>query len=59
MKIKVSCEVIYDTQDVINDLSNDYPNDSFSEDDAKTMIYQWIKDDFEPTMLDYKVEEIA
>lgn len=57
MKIKAICEVEYDTEDVLNDLRHDYPNESWDETDAKSMIYSWIKDDFGGTLMDYRIEE--
>jgi hypothetical protein len=58
MKIKAICEIEYDVKDVMRDYKNDYPDVDFGIDDAKSMIHQWIKDDFGCLLMDYKVEEI-
>lgn len=57
MKIKAICEVEYDTKEVLDDLKNDYPDESWDIDDAKSMIYSWIKDDFGSIHMDYRIEE--
>ncbi len=58
LKIKATCVVEYDVEDVVRDFKNDYPNTNFGIDDAKDMIHQWIKDDFQCLLMEYKVEEI-
>lgn len=58
MKIKAICEVTYDVEDVLTDLQSEYPDESWGMDDAKSMIYQWIKDDFGSILMDYRIEEI-
>ena len=57
-KIKATCVVEYDAEEVLEDLSKDYPDESWDINDAKSMIHRWIKDDFGCILMDYKVEEI-
>lgn len=57
-KIRAVCEVVYDIEDVLNDLRNDYPDDKWDEDDARLMIYNWLKDDFSNIHMEYRIEEI-
>ena len=42
----------------MNDFSEDYPNEEFTETDARDMIHKWIKDDFENTFAEVRIEEI-
>lgn len=59
MKIKASATIEYDVNEVLDDLRKDYPEDQFDINDAKTMIYQWIKDDLNTNdLLEVKIEEI-
>lgn len=46
MKIKASATIEYDADEVLADLRKDYPDEQFDINDARTMIHQWIKDDF-------------
>ena len=58
MKIRATCTVEYDPQEVLKELNQDYPDGSWDMDYAKGMIHQWIKDDFGCILMEYKVEEI-
>ena len=59
MKIKASAVIEYDADEVLGDLRKDYPDDQFDINDAKTMIYQWIKDDFRTNdLIEIQIEEI-
>lgn len=59
MKIKASATIEYDAHEVLADLQKDYPDDQFDINDAKTMIYQWIKDDFRTNdLIEIQIEEI-
>lgn len=59
MKIKASAVIEYDADEVLADLQKDYPEDQFDINDAKTMIYQWIKDDFRTNdLIEIQIEEI-
>jgi hypothetical protein len=57
MKITASATITYDTDDVLSELKNDYPNDTFSTDYAKEMIMGWIKDDFGNTLATVEIKE--
>jgi hypothetical protein len=57
MKITASATITYDTDDVLSELKNDYPNDTFSTDYAKKMIMGWIKDDFGNTLATVEIRE--
>jgi hypothetical protein len=57
MKITASATITYDTDDVLSELKNDYPNDMFSTDYAKEMIMGWIKDDFGNTLATVEIKE--
>ena len=48
----------YKIEDVMNDFSEDYPAEEFTETDARDMIHKWIKDDFENTFAEVRIEEI-
>ncbi len=59
MKIRASATIVYDVEEVLEDLRKDYPDDQFDINDAKAMIRSWIKDDFHTNdLLDVIVEEI-
>jgi hypothetical protein len=57
MKITASATITYDTDDVLSELKNDYPNDTFTTEYAKEMIMQWINDDFGGTLADLQIKE--
>jgi len=56
--IRAIATVEYKVEDVMNDFSEDYPNEEFTETDARDMIHKWIKDDFENTFAEVRIEEI-
>ena len=56
--IRAIATVEYKIEDVMNDFSEDYPNEEFTETDARDMIHKWIKDDFENTFAEVRIEEI-
>lgn len=53
MKITAMASITYDTNEVLSELKRDYPDDSFDEEYAKTMIQGWIHDDFNGVLLEY------
>jgi hypothetical protein len=57
MKITASATITYDTDDVLSELKNDYPNDTYSTEYAKEMIMGWIKDDFGNTLATVEIKE--
>jgi hypothetical protein len=57
MKITASATITYDTDDVLSELKNDYPNDNYSTEYAKEMIMGWIKDDFGNTLATVEIKE--
>jgi hypothetical protein len=57
MKITASASITYDTDDVLSELKNDYPDDTFSIEYAKEMIKGWIKDDFGNTLATVEIKE--
>lgn len=56
--IRAIATVEYKIEDVMNDFSEDYPAEEFTETDARDMIHKWIKDDFENTFAEVRIEEI-
>ena len=56
--IRATATVEYKLEDVMNDFAEDYPDEKFTEQDARDMIYKWIKDDFENTLAEVRIEEI-
>jgi hypothetical protein len=57
MKITATATITYETDDVLSELKNDYPNDTYSVEYAKEMIMNWIKDDFGGTLADVEIKE--
>ena len=57
MKITATATITYETDDVLSELKNDYPNDTYSTEYAKEMIMNWIKDDFGNTLADVEIKE--
>jgi hypothetical protein len=57
MKITASATITYDTDDVLSELKNDYPSDTYSTEYAKEMIMGWIKDDFGNTLATVEIKE--
>jgi hypothetical protein len=57
-KIRATAVAEYDVEDLLRDMEEEYPNQSFTEQDAVDMIHQWIKDDFENTLAEVRIEEI-
>lgn len=58
MKIRATCEIIYDVDTTLADLRHDYPDTNWEISDAKDMISKWIKDDFENMIVEPRIEEI-
>ena len=56
--IRATATVEYKIEDVMNDFAEDYPAEEFTEEDARDMIHKWIKDDFENTLAEVRIEEI-
>lgn len=57
-KIRATAVIEYDIEQLLSDLEQDYPEEKFTEDDAIDMIHKWIKDDFENTLAEVRIEEI-
>jgi hypothetical protein len=57
MKITATASVTYDTDEVLSELRRDYPEDSFDQEYAKTMIQGWIHDDFGSSLIEYTTIE--
>lgn len=57
-KIRATAIVEYDVEDLLKDIREEYPDESFTEQDALDMIRKWIKDDFENTLAEVRIEEI-
>ena len=57
MKITASAGITYDTDDVLSELKNDYPDETFSTEYVKEMIKGWIKDDFGNTLATIEIKE--
>jgi predicted outer membrane protein len=57
MKITAMASVTYDTDEVLSELRRDYPEDSFDQEYAKTMIQGWIHDDFGSSLIEYTTIE--
>jgi len=57
MKITATATITYDTDEVLSELRRDYPEDSFDQEYAKTMIQGWIHDDFGSSLIEYTVIE--
>ena len=57
-KIRATAIAEYDVEDLLKDMREEYPEESFTEQDAVDMIHKWIKDDFENTLADVRIEEI-
>ena len=57
MKITATASVTYDTDEVLSELRRDYPEDSFDQEYAKTMIQGWIHDDFGNSLIEYTTIE--
>jgi hypothetical protein len=59
-KIRATAVIEYDVEDVLRELQEDYANESesFTEEYVVDMIHQWIKDDFENTLAEVRIEEI-
>jgi hypothetical protein len=57
MKITATASVTYDTDEVLSELQRDYPEDSFDQEYAKTMIHGWIHDDFGSSLIEYTTIE--
>lgn len=55
--IRAIATVEYKIEDVMNDFREDYPDEEFTEVDARDMIHKWIKDDFENTFAEVRIEE--
>lgn len=56
--IRATAIVEYKLEDLINEFKEDYPEEEFTEQDAISMIHQWIKDDFGNTLAEVRIEEI-
>ncbi|CAB4148012.1 hypothetical protein UFOVP696_92 [uncultured Caudovirales phage] len=57
-KIRATAVVEYDVEEVLLDLRTDYPEENFTEEYVVDMIHKWIKDDFENTLAEVRIEEI-
>jgi hypothetical protein len=57
-KIRATAIIEYDIDQLVSDLEQDYPEEKFTEQDAIDMIHKWIKDDFENTLAEVRIEEI-
>jgi len=57
-KIRATAVIEYDVESVLTDLEQDYPEEKFTEEYVIDMIHKWIKDDFENTLAEVRIEEI-
>ena len=57
-KIRATAVIEYDVEGVLKDLEQDYPEEKFTEEYVIDMIHKWIKDDFENTLAEVRIEEI-
>ena len=57
-KIRATAVIEYDVEGVLTDLHQDYPEEKFTEEYVIDMIHKWIKDDFENTLAEVRIEEI-
>lgn len=57
-KIRATAVAEYDVDDLLRDMREEYPDESFTEQEAIDMIHKWIEDDFGNTLADVRIEEI-
>lgn len=57
-KIRATAIAEYDVEELLRDMREEYPDESFTDQDAIDMIHKWIKDDFENTLAEVRIEEI-
>ena len=57
-KIRATATIEYNVEDVMLDLTQDYPEENFTEEYVIDMIHKWIKDDFENSLAEVRIEEI-
>lgn len=57
-KIRATATIEYNVEDIMLDLAQDYPEEKFTEEYVIDMIHKWIKDDFENTLAEVRIEEI-
>lgn len=57
-KIRATATLEYDVEEILRDLTHDFPDEEFTEESVVAMIHNWIKDDFENTLAEVRIEEI-
>jgi hypothetical protein len=57
-KIRATAIMEYNVDDILRDLRSDFPEEEFTEQGVVDMIHNWIKDDFENTLAEVRIEEI-
>lgn len=57
-KIRATAVIEYDVKQVLFELKEDYSDEEFTEEYVIDMIHGWIKDDFENTLAEVRIEEI-